>query len=72
MGELSMNRKRSATINVASLGLELLVSTNSAIANDAYVAESDADVKIQCRCVLATAACQSKIFDAIGGKERLE
>ena len=36
-----------------------------------YVAKQDGDIKIACTCILATAGCQSKVLDALAGKQRV-
>ena len=48
----------------------MMSSVTVAFAEDKYVAATDGVAKVNCICVVAISGCQSKLVDALGGKER--
>ena len=53
---------------LASLGS---FASQCVIANPAYVSPTDAALTVGCTCVVGFSGCQSKLFDAVMGSQRM-
>lgn len=59
------------TVGLCLLTCWTLFAAHIVIANPSYVSPTDVDLQIGCTCVVGFSGCQSKVFDAVMGSQRL-